>query len=202
MMKVLVIGNGGREHALALRLKQSPSVEEVHSTPENPGIREIGKCASIKTSDFDGIYSYVKDNGIDLVMVGPEDPLSRGIVDYLNQKKVPVFGPTQAAARIESSKGFAKDLMAKYNIPTAEYRNFNNADEAEKYIRSLDKVPVIKADGLAAGKGVILTDSVEEAVQTAREMLIGKSFGQAGSSIVVEERLFGYEISVFAITDG
>ncbi|MFH1761662.1 MAG: phosphoribosylamine--glycine ligase, partial [bacterium] len=201
-MKVLVIGNGGREHAMALRLHQSASVSEVHSTPVNEGIQTFGKCASINTGDFEAVNNYVMENEIDLVAVGPEDPLSRGIVDFFNEKKVPVFGPTGAAARIETSKGFAKDLMAKYGIPTGAYEKFDNFEMAKRYIESFKNVPVIKADGLAAGKGVILPQTRDEAVQVCNDMLSGKSFGNAGRSIVVEERLSGPEVSIFAITDG
>ncbi len=202
-MKVLIIGNGGREHALALRLHQSPCVKEVHSTPVNVGIQSLGgHCAQIKTTDFDGLYDYVRKQRIDLVVVGPEEPLSKGIADYFIEKRVPVFGPCGRAARIESSKGFAKELMTKYNIPTASFHRFTDADKACRYIKSLNDLPVIKADGLAAGKGVVLPESKAEAISTVTDMISGKYLGQAGASIVIEERLSGPEVSIFAITDG
>ncbi|MEW6042108.1 MAG: phosphoribosylamine--glycine ligase, partial [Elusimicrobiota bacterium] len=201
-MKVLVIGNGGREHALALRLHNSPSIKEIHSTPYNTGILSFGKCVDIPSADFNSIFEYVRKNSIDLVVVGPEEPLSNGIVDFFREKNVPVFGPTKAAARIETSKGFAKELMAKYNIPTASFKRFTNFEDAKKYIENVEHDIVIKADGLAAGKGVILPETKSQSLEAAWDMLTGKLFGKAGSSIVIEERLTGPEISVFAITDG
>ena len=155
-MKVFVIGNGGREHAIAWKLSRSEKVSEIHSTPKNVGIAGLGRCADIAVENIEALASYAEKNNIDLTVVGPEIPLSLGVVDHFRKKNLPVFGPTKAAARIESSKGFAKDLMAKYRIPTASYRRFNSAEGLEEYVRRFDRPPVIKADGLAAGKGVLM----------------------------------------------
>lgn len=201
-MKVLVVGNGGREHAIAWKLAQSPQVKELHATPFNAGIAAFGRCAEIPVEDIPGVVRYADSEKIDLVVVGPEIPLSMGMVDAFRKAGKKVFGPTQAAARIESSKRFAKDLMARYGVPTARYRSFSSVEGLEAYIRAFKVPPVIKADGLAAGKGVIVSASFDEAVSEAVAMLSGGKFGKAGASVVVEERMTGPEASIFALTDG
>jgi phosphoribosylamine--glycine ligase len=201
-MKVLIIGNGGREHAIAWKLKQSPKISKIYSTPQNPGIAEIGECLSFPVEAIKEITHFALNEGIGLTIVGPEVPLALGIVDAFRAKGLKIFGPTQTAARIESSKQFAKSLMAKYNVPTASFRAFSSRDDLFYYINSFKTPPVIKADGLAAGKGVIIPSTHKEAFEVAIEMLENGQFGSAGSSIVVEEQMNGPEASIFAITDG
>lgn len=201
-MKILIIGNGGREHAIAWKLHQSEQVTEILSTPKNSGIARIGRCFDIPVESIDDILKLAQSEHIDLTVVGPEVPLSLGIVDRFRSKGLPIFGPTQAAARIESSKGFAKNLMKKYNVPTAAFQSFSSDNGLEAYIRSFPLPPVIKADGLAAGKGVVVAQTHDEAVTEAKAMLSGNRFGSAGASIVVEERMSGPEASLFALTDG
>ncbi|MFP4522473.1 MAG: phosphoribosylamine--glycine ligase [Fibrobacterota bacterium] len=201
-MKVLVIGSGGREHTLAEFLKKSPSVTKVFSAPGNPGMEKLGPCADIKVDDFKGLADYASEKAVDLTVVGPEVPLTAGITDYFSERGLTVFGPDASAARIEGSKKFAKKIMKNAGIPTGEFRSFKDYEEAEKYIKSLSKVPVLKADGLAAGKGVIVAETTEEALKGAAEILKDKKFGAAGNSLIVEERLFGEEASIFAVCDG
>jgi phosphoribosylamine---glycine ligase len=202
-MNILVIGSGGREHALVYKLSQSPSADKIYCTPGNPGIFNLAENPNINSGNFEEISSFCKSNDIGLVVVGPEQPLSEGITDYLRAQGINVFGPTKAAAMLESSKGFAKDFMLKYNIPTAAYKRFI-ADEKESALNYINegKFPVvIKADGLAAGKGVIIAMDSEEA-HNAIDEIFGGVFGSAGSSIVIEEFLPGEEASILAITDG
>ncbi|MBL8026997.1 MAG: phosphoribosylamine--glycine ligase [Fibrobacteres bacterium] len=201
-MKVLIIGNGGREHAIAWKLKQSKHVTKIFATPFNPGIASIGECLSFQVEAIKEILHFALNEGIDLTVVGPEVPLSLGIVDAFRNKGLKIFGPTQAAARIESSKQFAKNLMAKYNVPTAAFRSFSKREGLKEYIDSFKLPPVIKADGLAAGKGVIIPSTHDEAFNAAIEILEKGQFGSAGASIVVEEQMNGPEASMFALTDG
>lgn len=203
-MKVLVIGSGGREHAIVWKLKQSSKVTEIYCAPGNAGINKIAHGVNIKADDVDGLLKFVKENNISLTVVGPEVPLEKGIVDLFNANGLMIFGPQKSAARLEHSKIFAKDFMKRNNIPTAEYETFNLNDEAKvyEYIEFAKYPLVIKADGLAAGKGVIICQNKEEAKQTVKELFSDKIFGSAGENIVIEEFLEGTEASVFAISDG
>jgi phosphoribosylamine--glycine ligase len=200
-MKVLVIGSGGREHALLWKLAQSPKVTELYVIPGNDGMKDIASIVPMKeTSD---ILDFARLMDIDLTVAGPETVLTAGLADEFAKYHLPFFGPSKAAARIEGSKGFAKDLMHKYGIPTAAYKKFTNENEAVRYIKAQKEYPlVIKADGLAAGKGVIIAQNEEEAVSAARGMLEGVRFGKAGASIVIEEFMKGEEASVLAFCDG
>jgi len=201
-MKVLVIGGGGREHALVWKIAQSPLVKQIFCAPGNPGTAELATNLPIKVEEIDKLLGFAKSEGIDLAVVGPELPLSLGIVDLFREYGVKVFGPSRAAARIESSKAFSKDLMQKYNIPTAAYGVFTEIPAAEAFIRQTGAPIVVKADGLAAGKGVIIARTEQEAITAVQDMLSGNAFGDAGSRVVVEEFLTGEEASFLAITDG
>jgi phosphoribosylamine---glycine ligase len=203
-MKVLVIGSGGREHALVWKLIQSPKVEKVYCSPGNAGIAKIAECIKIDQNDFPRLVQFVIEKSIDLTVIGPEIPLANGITDYFLAKDLKIFGPGKAAAEIESSKAFAKNLMKKYNIPTADFEVFK-AEEYEgiiEYLKNRQYPLVIKADGLAAGKGVIIPDDYQSAVKCIDEIIKDKSFGSAGNTIVIEEFMQGEEASLFAITDG
>lgn len=201
-MRVLLIGSGGREHALAWRLAQSEKCETLYCAPGNAGIASVAECVDIKADDIPGIVAFATDNKIDFVVVGPEGPLVLGIVDALQAAGITAFGPTKLAAQLEGSKGFTKDLCRKYNIPTAAYERFTDAKKASDFIRTLGAPVVVKADGLAAGKGVIIAQSVEEAEEAVGDMLSGNAFGEAGHEVVVEEFLDGEELSFFALADG
>ena len=201
-MKVLLIGSGGREHALAWRLAQSEKCQELYCAPGNAGIAQIAECVDIAAEDIEGLVAFAKTKEIDFVVVGPEGPLVLGIVDALKEEKIVTFGPQQAAAALEGSKGFTKDLCAKYDIPTAAFGRFTDVDSAKEFIRKTGAPIVIKADGLAAGKGVIIAQTVEEAEAAAADMLSGNAFGSAGAEIVVEEFMDGEELSFFALADG
>ncbi len=201
-MKVLVVGGGGREHALVWKIAQSPLVTQVFCAPGNPGTAQLATNLPIKVEEIDKLLGFAKSEGIDLTVVGPELPLSLGIVDLFREYGVKVFGPSRAAARIEASKAFSKDLMHKYAIPTAAYGVFTEIPAAEEFIRKTGAPIVVKADGLAAGKGVIIAQTEAEAVAAVRDMLSGNAFGDAGSRVVVEEFLSGEEASFLAITDG
>ena len=201
-MKILVIGSGGREHALCWKLGTSKKCEKLFCAPGNAGIANVAECVDIAANDIDGLVAFAKDNGIGLVVVGPEAPLVAGIADRLQAENIPVFGPSQDAAQLEGSKGFMKDFCARHDIPTARYRRFTDFKTAHDYIERQAIPLVIKADGLAAGKGVIIAESMEDAIAAAREMLDGEIFGEAGASIVVEEFLDGEELSYFALCDG
>ena len=203
-MKVLVIGSGGREHAIVWKLKQSPKVTEIFCAPGNAGINEISVGVDIKADDVEGLLKFVKDNNVELTVVGPEVPLEKGIVDLFNENGLLIFGPQKSAARLEHSKIFAKDFMKRNNIPTADYETFSLNDKAKVYdYISEAKYPlVIKADGLAAGKGVIICNNVDDSIQTVNELFNDKIFGSAGENIVIEQFLLGVEASVFAICDG
>ena len=199
MKKVLVIGSGGREHALIYRLRQSPSCEKVFALPGNAGIAlEPGviSVADVAESNHAGVVEFCKSNRIDLVVVGPEAPLVDGLADSLRAENINVFGPSKKAAQLEGSKEFMKNLCRKYNIPTATYEVFNDAEKAKEYVRTVTGAPiVIKTSGLAAGKGVIMTETIEEAEKAIDELMLNKQFGDAGDTIVIEETLFGEEAS-------
>lgn len=201
-MKVLVIGGGGREHALVWKIAQSPLVTQIYCAPGNPGTAQLAVNVPIKVEEIDKLLGFAKAEGIDLAVVGPELPLSLGIVDLFREYGVTIFGPSRAAARIEASKAFSKDLMKKYAIPTAAYGVFTEIPAAEAFIRQTGAPIVVKADGLAAGKGVIIAQTEAEAVAAVQEMLSGNAFGEAGSRVVIEEFLTGEEASFLAITDG
>jgi len=201
-MNVLIIGSGGREHAIAWKLKQSPRLTKLYIAPGNAGTQSCGENVPMNASDHLAVVRFCREKQIDLVIVGPEVPLAAGISDALSEGGIRCFGPTQAAARIESSKVFAKDFMARHQIPTARYATFTQLDEAIRYLESVDYPIVIKASGLAAGKGVILPDTIEEAKSTLEAILVNKTFGEAGNEVVIEERLIGQEVSLMAFTDG
>ena len=202
-MKVLVVGGGGREHAIVRKLKESPLCTELWAAPGNGGIALDAPCAPIAATDLEGQVEFACKEGFDYVVVAPDDPLAMGLVDRLAQAGIPAFGPNAAAARIEASKAFSKDLMHKYGIPTARYQVFTESAPALEYIRSQGRYPVvIKADGLALGKGVLICNSEEEARQALHQMLEDKVFGASGSQVVVEEFLTGPEVSVLAFADG
>jgi phosphoribosylamine--glycine ligase len=201
-MKVLVVGGGGREHALVWKIAQSPLVTQVFCAPRNPGTANLAQNVPIKADEIDKLLGFAKSEGIDLTVVGPEQPLSLGIVDLFQEYGMKVFGPSRAAARIEASKAFSKDLMQKYGIPTAAYGVFTEIDPALAFIQQTGAPIVVKADGLAAGKGVVVAQTVAEANAAVREMLSGNAFGAAGSRVVIEEFLEGEEASFLAITDG
>lgn len=201
-MRILVIGRGGREHAIIWSLKKSEKVKEIFCAPGNGGIAEIAECVDIREDQFEEISQYVHDNDINFVVIGPDDPLAAGIVDFLEAKGILVYGPRKNAAIIEGSKVFTKNLMKKYNIPTAAYETFENYDEAVAYLHKQGAPIVIKADGLAAGKGVIVAHSVEEAEKALKEIMVDKVFGAAGTQVVIEEFLQGQEMSLLAFVDG
>ncbi len=203
-MNVLVIGSGGREHALGVKIKESQSVENLYFIPGNGGTAQIGYNSEYDLSDFELIYKFCKYNAIDLAVIGPEQPLVNGLSDYLREKGINVFGPSQNAAIIEGEKSFAKEMMDKYGIPTASFKVFNS-DEKEntlKYLETSTYPLVIKANGLAAGKGVIICENLETAILTIEDFFDKGRFGNAGSKVVIEEFLSGEEVSVFAVTDG
>jgi phosphoribosylamine--glycine ligase len=201
-MKVLVIGAGGREHALVWKISQSPQVEKVYCAPGNPGIGQMAELVPLTVEDLPGLLRFAVDHAIDLTVVGPEIPLSLGIVDLFEEHGLKVFGPYRNAAIIEGSKAFSKDLMQKYQIPTAFYEVFTEVEPAVAYIEKHGAPIVVKADGLAAGKGVIVAQTKDEAIEAVREMLSGNAFGAAGSRVVIEEFLRGEEASFLAFTDG
>ena len=201
-MKVLVIGSGGREHALVWKISQSQMVSEIFCAPGNPGIEDKASLVDIKADDIDGLLNFAKDKKIDLTIVGPELPLTLGIVDLFEGAGLKIFGPSKKAAELEKSKAFSKDLLRKYKIPSANYKLFTSSQSAGEYLKDQKFPIVIKADGLAAGKGVIICDSLESAEQAAEEILVKKLFGSAGNKIVIEEFLEGEEVSVLAFSDG
>lgn len=201
-MKILVVGSGGREHALAWRLARSPSAREVLAAPGNPGIESVAKCFPVAADDFSGLLRLVAEEKVDFTVVGPEAQYAAGIVDKFAKEKRFIFGPTAAAARLESSKAFAKRLMAKHKIPTAEFRVFDHVEQALGYVAAAVPPLVVKADGLAAGKGVTVCRTTEEAVEAVKGAMERRSFGDSGARVVVEECLTGPEVSVMALTDG
>ncbi|MDP4181790.1 MAG: phosphoribosylamine--glycine ligase [Bacillota bacterium] len=201
-MKVLVVGSGGREHAIVWKIAQSPLVTKIYCAPGNGGISTLAECVPIKAMDIDGVVRFSVDNKIDLVVVAPDDPLAAGMVDELEKAGIRAFGPKKDAAIIEGSKAFAKDLMKKYSIPTAKYEIFENYDHAIEYLKHQEYPLVIKADGLALGKGVIIVHGFDEAQEAVNSIMNDKVFGSAGRKIVVEEFLVGPEVSILAFTDG
>lgn len=202
-MKVLVVGQGGREHALLWKLKQSPLVTDVYCAPGNAGTAEDGINVDIADSDIPGLVGFARENSIDLTVVGPEAPLCAGLADALEQAGLKVFGPSKAAAQLEGSKIFCKKLMRKAGVPTADFWTFRNAEQAVQFLEERDDGPiVVKADGLAAGKGAIVCSNRAEAIEAVRRMLVFHEFGDAGSSVLIEECLVGQEASILAIIDG
>ena len=201
-MKVLVVGGGGREHALVWKIAQSPIVKKIFCAPGNAGIAEFAQCVPISAEDVDALVTFAEENVIDLTVIGPEVPLAQGITDMLEEKGLRVFGASKKAAQIESSKSFAKSLMTKYNIPTAQGKTFTAYKPAEAYIKKLGAPVVVKADGLAAGKGVIVCETEKDALNALKEIMLDKAFGDAGKKVVVEAFLKGEEASFLAFTDG
>ncbi|MEK7238492.1 MAG: phosphoribosylamine--glycine ligase [Nitrospirota bacterium] len=201
-MKVLVIGSGGREHALVWKLSQSPMVDKIFCTPGNAGISEIAECLDIKTDDIAALVNFAKYEGIDLTVVGPEAPLTAGIVDAFVKEDRRIFGPDKLGAQLEGSKVFAKEFMLKYGIPTAEYKTFTSYLHAKEYIQLKGAPIVIKADGLAAGKGVFVAVSVEESIDALKLIIKERAFGSAGDKVIVEQCLKGEEASFMVLTDG
>ena len=201
-MKLLVVGGGGREHAIIKKLKENSAISEIFALPGNGGIAADATCVNIAATDLEGIVSFAVENKVDYAVVAPDDPLVLGCVDKLNAVGVPCFGPTANAAIIEGSKAFSKNLMKKYGIPTAAYEIFTELDKALDYLKTAPIPTVIKADGLALGKGVIIAQSREEAVEAVTDMMANAKFGKSGSTVVIEEFLTGPEVSVLAFTDG
>ncbi len=203
-MNILVVGGGGREHALVMKIHESKKADKIYCVPGNGGISRYAECISdVKATDIDGVLAVAKKVSADLVVVAPDDPLVLGMVDVLNKEGFATFGPNKAAAIIEGSKVFSKDLMKKYNIPTATYEVFTNAEDAIKYLKERNQYPaVVKADGLALGKGVIIAQNEEEAIEAVKSMIDGKQFGESSSTVVIEEFLTGPEVSVLSFTDG
>ena len=201
-MKVLVVGSGGREHAICWKLAQSPKVRSLYCAPGNAGIAQVANCVDVKATDVDSMVKWAKDNAMDFVVVAPDDPLALGMVDALEAAGIPAFGPRADAAIIEASKAFSKELMKKYRIPTAKYETFTDLSAALSYIEAQGAPIVVKADGLALGKGVVVAATVDEAKTAAREMMEGKKFGESGSTVVIEECMTGPEVTVLAFADG
>ncbi|MEE0742501.1 MAG: phosphoribosylamine--glycine ligase [Emergencia sp.] len=201
-MKVMVVGGGGREHAIIKKIKKSPKVDHIYALPGNGGIASDAQCMNIGAKDLDKIVAFTKENPVDFAIVAPDDPLVLGLVDLLKAEGIPCFGPEKKAAIIEGSKAFSKDLMKKYKIPTAEYETFTDMETAFAYLDTCKIPVVVKADGLALGKGVIIAESLEDAKKAVREMMEDKVFGDSGSKVVIEEFLTGPEVSVLSFTDG
>ena len=201
-MKILIIGGGGREHAIAWKLSKSPRVEKIYCAPGNAGIAEIAECVNIGVMEFDRQVAFAKEHGIDLTVVAPDDPLAAGAVDAFEAAGLRAFGPRANAAILEGSKAFSKDLMKKYNIPTAAYETFTDPEEAIKYLETARMPIVLKADGLALGKGVLICSNLEEAKEGVCTLMLDKQFGSAGDEIVIEEFMTGREVSVLSFVDG
>ena len=201
-MKILVVGGGGREHALVWKIAASPLVKQVYCAPGNAGIAKLAECVNLKADDIDGLLEFARRESIDLTVVGPEVALCQGIVDVFQEQKLVIFGPSKEAAELEGSKVFCKNLLRRFGIPTSNYRVFNNSRQAIDYVKSAPFPAVIKADGLAAGKGAIICTTEDEAVSTLEAMMIKKVFGKAGDQVIIEEHLSGAEASVMAFTDG
>lgn len=200
-MKILVVGGGGREHAICWKLSNEKNVEKIYCAPGNPGIAEVAECVNIGDSDIDELAKFAKENEIDITVVGPEVPLVMGIIDVFESQGLKVFGPNKKCARLEGSKAFSKDFMTRHNLPTAKYKEYTNIDKAIDDIDEFGYPVVIKADGLAAGKGVIISKNREDAIKTLKEMMNDKKFGTAGEKIVIEEFLSGIETSILAFVD-
>ena len=201
-MKILIIGGGGREHAIAWKLAKSPKVEKIYCAPGNAGIAEVAECINIGVMEFDKQVSFAKEHGIDLTVVAPDDPLAAGAVDAFEAAGLRAFGPRANAAILEGSKAFSKDLMKKYNIPTAAYETFTDPDKAIQYLETAKMPIVLEADGLALGKGVLICNSLKEAKDGVRTLMLDKQFGSAGDEIVIEEFMTGREVSVLSFVDG
>lgn len=201
-MKVLIVGSGGREHAIAFACAKSPKVDKIYCAPGNAGIAQIAECVPIGAMEFDKLVDFAKSNAIDLTVIGMDDPLVGGIVDVFEKEGLRVFGPRKNAAILEGSKAFSKELMRKYNIPTAAYETFTSADDACRYLETADYPIVLKADGLALGKGVIICGTKDEAMAGVKTLMTDKQFGDAGNTIVIEEFMTGREVSVLSFVDG
>ena len=201
-MNVLIVGSGGREHAIAYCVAKSDKADKIYCTPGNAGIAEYAECAPIGAMEFDKIVAFAKEKAVDLVIVGMDDPLVGGLVDELEAAGIRTFGPRKNAAILEGSKAFSKDLMKKYNIPTASYENFTDADKALKYLETAKFPIVLKADGLALGKGVLICNTLEEAKEGVKTIMLDKKFGSAGNEMVIEEFMTGREVSVLSFVDG
>lgn len=201
-MKILIVGGGGREHAIAAAAAKSPKADKIYCAPGNAGIAEVAECVPLGVDEFDKIASFAREKEVDLVIVGPDDPLAAGIVDVLEAAGLRVFGPRKNAAILEGSKAFSKDLMKKYNIPTAAYETFDDAQKAMEYLETASFPIVLKADGLALGKGVLICSTKEEALEGVKSIMTDKQFGSAGNRMVVEEYMTGREVSVLSFVDG
>ena len=202
-MKVLIVGSGGREHAIAWKVAQSPKVDKIYCAPGNAGIAELAECVDIKAMEFEKLVAFAKENSIDLTVIGMDDPLVGGVVDVFEAEGLRVFGPRKNAAILEGSKAFSKDLMKKYNIPTAAYENFDDPEKALEYLRTEARFPIVlKADGLALGKGVLICKDLKEAEDGVKEIMEDKKFGNAGNTMVIEEFMTGREVSVLTYVDG
>ena len=200
-MKILVVGGGGREHAICWKLSKEANVDKIYCAPGNAGISNVAQCIDIQDSNIENLLNFAKENQIDLTIVGPEIPLVAGIVDKFEKEGLKIFGPNKKCAQLEGSKAFSKDFMIRHNLPTAKYKEYTNLDEAISEIDSFGYPVVIKADGLAAGKGVVISENREDAITTLKEMMSDKKFGNAGDKIVVEEFLTGIETSILAFVD-
>lgn len=201
-MKILIVGSGGREHAIAYACSKSPKVDKIYCAPGNAGISELAECVPISAMEFDRLADFAAEKEIDLTVIGMDDPLVGGIVDLFEARGLRVFGPRKNAAILEGSKAFSKDLMKKYDIPTAAYETFTSADDAKKYLETSEYPIVLKADGLALGKGVLICNTKEEALAGVDELMLDKKFGDAGNTIVIEEFMTGREVSVLSFVDG
>ena len=201
-MKVLVVGSGGREHAIVWKLSQSKKVDKIFCAPGNAGIAQLAECVNIKATDIEALADFAQDKAIDFTVVGMDDPLMLGIVDVFQERGLKIFGPTKNAAIIEGSKSFSKNLMKKYNIPTANYEVFDDSKDALEYLKSQSFPIVVKADGLALGKGVLICNNYEEAKEAVIDIMENKKFGDAGNKVVIEEFLVGQEVSVLSFCDG
>ena len=201
-MKILIVGSGGREHAIAWKVSQSPLAEKIYCAPGNAGIAEVAECVDIGAMEFDRLVAFAKEKAIDLTIVGMDDPLVGGIVDAFEAEGLRVFGPRKNAAILEGSKAFSKDLMKKYHIPTAAYETFDDPEKAEEYLKTAKFPIVLKADGLALGKGVLICNTLEEALEGVKTIMLDKKFGSAGNHMVIEEFMTGREVSVLSFVDG
>ncbi len=201
-MKVLVVGSGGREHAICMAVSKSKRVDKIYCAPGNAGISQLAELVPIKAMEFDALADFAEENSIDFTIIGMDDPLVGGVVDVFEKRNLKVFGPNKSAAILEGSKAFSKDLMKKYNIPTAAYENFDNAGDAIEYIKKAKMPIVLKADGLALGKGVLICNTLDEALEGVKTIMEDKKFGNAGNTMVVEEFMTGREVSVLSFCDG
>ena len=201
-MRILVVGRGGREHAIVWALKKSNRVRQIYCAPGNAGIAQLAECVPIGELDFESLSRFALDHAVDLVVVGPDDPLSEGIVDYMEKRGIPVFGPRKNAAILEGSKAFTKQLLKKYNIPTADFETFDRYEDALAYVRRNGAPIVVKADGLAAGKGVVVARTLDEAEQALKRIMVDKAFGKSGERVVIEQFMQGQEMSILSFVDG